>query len=268
MARLLSWWLLEEAHTVAVAIEGELWVWGDGVFGQLGLGNEAKRLAPTLVGAEAAFGGSPVLMAACGIYHTLVVTKDGALWSFGIQGVLGHNNHNRGLVPTRIDTQYFGNANIISVAAGFSHSTAVTDKGALYTWGSVVVGLGHTDWQVKELPTLVAPHLLQGAGVVRCHDLPPMHALAFAMGTHARLGSAAPTALPAGGSSQRRSQRQQGKTPAAADKAMDCEYVTMPGELVQRVVEACASWPEGRAGQLECVVRMLGGGMMKARGST
>jgi len=86
MARLLSWWLLEEAHTVAVAIEGEWWVWGDGVFGQLGLGNEAKRLAPTLVGAEAAFGGSPVLMVACGVNHTLVVTKDGALWSFGIPG--------------------------------------------------------------------------------------------------------------------------------------------------------------------------------------
>jgi len=42
----------------------------------------------------------------------------------------------------------------------------------------------------------------------------------------------------------------------------------MPGELVQRVVEVCASCPEGRAGQLEGVVRMLGGGMMKARGST
>jgi len=25
---------------------------------------------------------------------------------------------------------------------------------------------------------------------------------------------------------------------AAADKGKDCEYVTMPGELVQRVVEA------------------------------
>jgi len=72
----------------------------------------------------------------------------------------------------------------------------------------------------------------------------------------------------AGGSSHRRSQRQQGKTPAAADKGKDCEYVTMPGELVQRVVEARVSWLEGRAGELEGVVRLLGGGMMKARGST
>jgi hypothetical protein len=42
----------------------------------------------------------------------------------------------------------------------------------------------------------------------------------------------------------------------------------MPVELVQRAVEACVSWPEGMAGELEGVVRLLGGGMMKTRGST
>jgi len=70
-----------------------------------------------------------------------------------------------------------------------------------------------------------------------------------------------------GVSSQKRSQRQQGKTPAAADKGKDCEYATMPGELVQRVVEAYVSWPEGQAGELEGMVQLLGGGMMKTRGS-
>jgi len=72
----------------------------------------------------------------------------------------------------------------------------------------------------------------------------------------------------AAGSSQRRSQPQQGKTQAAADKGKDCEYVTMPGELVQRVVEACVSWQEGRTGELEGVMRFLGGGIMETRGST
>jgi len=95
-----------------------------------------------------------------------------------------------------------------------------------------------------------------------------MHTLAFAMGTHARLGSVAPIAAAAAVSSHRRSQRQRGKAPAAADNGKDCEYVTMPGELVQRVVAACLSWPEGQEGELEGVVRLLGGGMMKTRGST
>jgi len=77
-----------------------------------------------------------------------------------------------------------------------------------------------------------------------------------------------PLLVAAGGSSQRRSQRQQGKTLAAADKGKDCEHVTMPGELVQRVVEACVSWPKGQVGELEGVVWLLGGGMMQAMGST
>jgi len=236
-------------HTVAVTLEGELWVWGHGGFGQLGLGDETNRLSPTLVG----IGESQVLTVACGSVHTLAVTRDGALWTFGKgrNGALGHKGHNNRLVTTRIETQHFGNANIVSVAAVVMYSTAVTEKGALYTWGKAS-GLGHTDRQAKLVPTLVTPHLLQGERVGRCHNLPPMHALAFAMGTHARLGSAAPTALPAEGSSQ--------------DK--DCDYVTMLGELVQRVVGACVSWPEGRAVELDGVVRMLGGGMMQTRGCT
>jgi len=257
------------AHTVAVTLEGELWIWGCGEEGQLGLGDEADRLAPMLLGAQAAFGGSPVLTVACGGRHSLVVTKDGALWTFGSgdDGALGHNDRNTRLVPTRIEAQHFCNANIVSVASGFSRSAAVTKEGTLYTWGEAS-GLGHANREAKWVPTRIAPSLLQGALVGRCHDLPPMHALAFAMGTHSRLGSCAAPTVTAGGSSQRRSQRQQGKAPAATDKGKDCEYVAMPGELVQRVVEACVSWPEGRARELEGVVRLLGGGMMKTRGST
>jgi len=240
-------------HTVAVTREGELWVWGFGGYGQLGLGDGANRLAPTLVGAEEGFGELQVLSVACGYFHTLAVTKDGALWTFGWgeDCALGHNDRTTRLVPTRIEAQHFGNAKIVSTAGGRSHSAAVTEEGTLYTWGDAFgQSLGHIDVQVKLVPTLVAPHLLQGSRVGRCHDLPPMHALAFAMGTHARLGSAAPTAL------------------AAIDKGNDCEYVMMPGELVQRVVEACVSWPEGRTLELEGVVRMLGGGMMKTKEST
>ena len=55
-------------------------------------------------------------------------------------------------------------------------------------------------------------------------------------------------AVAAGGSSQRRSQRQQGKTPAAADKGKDCEYVTMPGERRGVGVVAGEAGGEARGG--------------------
>ena len=95
-------------HTVAVTIEGALRVWGCGDAGQLGLGDEDKRLVPTLVGAETAFGGLQVLTVACGNVHTLAVTKDCALWIFGTECGLGHNrcDGNHRLLPSRIEAQY------------------------------------------------------------------------------------------------------------------------------------------------------------------
>jgi len=211
--------LVAAGDAVAVTLEGELWVWGFGGLGQLGLGDKAFRLAPTLLGAEAALGESQVLTVACGYSHSLLVT-DGALWTFGSRddGALGHNYCDNRLVPMRIEAQHFGNANIVSVTGGSSRSAAVTEKGTLYTWGQAS-DHRHANAEAMWVPTRITPSLLQGARVGRCHDLPPMHALVFAMGTHSRLGSCAvPTAMAAGGSSQRRSHLQEGKMPSAADK--------------------------------------------------
>jgi hypothetical protein len=58
-------------HTMAVGENGALWAWGWGSYCQLGLGDTNNRLVPTLVRAEAVFGGSKVRMAACGGEHTL-----------------------------------------------------------------------------------------------------------------------------------------------------------------------------------------------------
>jgi len=100
------------------------------------------------------------------------------------------------------------------------------------------------------VPTPVAPALLQGVRVGRCYGLPPLHALAFAMGNQFRLGRTAQT------------------VPAATDNGKDCAYVLMPGELMQRMVEACGAWQEGRTGELEGIVRLMGGGIIDEKGST
>jgi alpha-tubulin suppressor-like RCC1 family protein len=124
-------------YTMAVGENGALWAWGMGANGQLGLGDTNKRMVPTLVGAEEVFGGSKVCTVACGDGHTLAVTEAGELWAWGggAQGRLGLNDEQRRLVPTRVDPQHFAHAPISAVAAGESHSAAVTAGGALYTWG-------------------------------------------------------------------------------------------------------------------------------------
>lgn len=239
-------------HNVAVAHDGAFWVWGFGRFGQLGLGDLENRLVPTRVAPEE-FGGSPVLTAACGSSHTLVATEVGGVYSCGDGqwGRLGHNDINNRNVFARI-TDF---AKIVSVSAGVCQSSAVTEDGILFTWGSGW-SLGHSNSGTWRAPKMVAPQLLGGARVGRCHGLRPDFALAFAMSTHPRLGAAGPC---------RQSRRQQGRTPAATD---GCAYEEMPGELVRRVVDACVSWPEGKAGEIEGVVRLLGGGISKVRVST
>jgi len=71
------------------------WAWATRFLGQ---GDKANRLAPTLVGVQAAFGGSSVLTVACGDCHSLVVTKDVVLWTFGrgSHGALSHNEQQAG----------------------------------------------------------------------------------------------------------------------------------------------------------------------------
>jgi len=167
-------------YTMAVEEKGRLWAWGDGSYGQLGLGDTAHRLVPTLVGGEEMFGGSKVRMIACGFEHALAATEAGDLWACGkgAQGRLGLNDEQGRLVPTRVYPQYFAHAPISVVAAGNFHSAVVTTGGALYTWGQgesrwsgsqLPGGLGHADLANRLVPTLVLRQLLGGARSIPSH---------------------------------------------------------------------------------------------------
>ena len=131
-------------YTVAVTAGWRLYSWGYGESGQLGHG-DTSLLEPTVVGAGA-FGGSAVVMAACGCFHTLVVTQDGGLWAcgWGGHGQLGLNDEADRHAFERVGAGAFGGARVVAAAAGVSHSAVVTEDGALWTWGNGYHGqLGH-----------------------------------------------------------------------------------------------------------------------------
>jgi hypothetical protein len=210
----------------------------------------------------------------------LVKVGLGELWAYGkgAKGRLGLNDGQRRLVPTHVDPQHFAHAPISAVAAGDSHSAAVTAGGALYTWGrgrlqkrkKKKMAFPHGPWcvyrardndtirkialkcgaeekvllainrQIKGLRVLSL--LYEGTAVNMPPPRPMAHglreelALAFAMGTHERLGAGSAAAGGAGG--RRRSRRAQGKAPAARREEEGCPYLMMPADLVKRVVEA------------------------------
>ena len=220
-------------HTSAVTAEGRLYTWGWGKEGQLGQGDTDDRLVPTLVDAGA-FGGSRAVMAACGGSHTLVVCDDGALWASGqgLSGQLGLNDRMCRLTFARVGSDKFVGARIIAATAGFGHSAALTEDGELWTWGSGDNGrLGHGNVDSQLVPTMVAGSGIEGVRIGRCRALLKEHALAFAMGTHPRLGAAA------------------------------CAHGNeLKEELVGMIARLSLAWPAGRAGAEEGMVRLLGGG--------
>tara|TARA_B100001142_G_scaffold325496_1_gene379190 strand:+ start:133 stop:1521 length:1389 start_codon:yes stop_codon:yes gene_type:complete len=177
-------------HTVAVTEGGRLYTWGWGTSGQLGHGDTRNRLVPTLVGAGA-FG--RVVMAACGGAHTLVVTHDGALWACGEgwYGQLGLNDKNERHVFERVGVGAFGGARVVAAAAGKDHSAAVTEDGALWTWGNGYAGqLGHGNPSALHifLPKQVTAQSLDSMRVGQFHSTME-DICAFYMSQHPRLGA-------------------------------------------------------------------------------
>ena len=203
-------------------------------------------------------------------------TMQGVLWSCGAgaSGQLGLGDCRDRLWPSRVRSQFCGShSNIqgnsqgnisprfLAAAAGDRHSVAVTEHGALHITRTLSSG---------RMGSGLHRLLLGGARVGRYTHLPQEHALAFACGTHGRLGAGAAAAARSGGSAdQRRSRRLQVKSNAAADNAKakgfrdsrPCWILSLPGELVRRVVEAFMLRPEGVvAGSLpEGVARLVGG---------
>jgi alpha-tubulin suppressor-like RCC1 family protein len=152
-----------EAHTMVLTMRGAVWGFGFGLNGRLGFGNSINKYTPEQVGDEATFGNSKVRMVACGTLHTLAVTEDGAVltWGSGSGGKLGHNDNLDRLVPTRVGPQWFGGKKVVLACGGDKQSVAVLEDNTLFTWGhggcaGITYGLGHGDLADKFIPTMVS----------------------------------------------------------------------------------------------------------------
>lgn len=78
-------------HSLLLADGGGLWSWGTGQHGQLGHGARLSERRPRRVEALA---GRSVVAAAAGLSHSVAVTADGAIfsWGGGKFGQLGHGD--------------------------------------------------------------------------------------------------------------------------------------------------------------------------------
>nr|AIA22173.1 UVR8 [Gentiana rigescens] len=119
-------------HTAAVTEDGELYGWGWGRYGNLGLGDRNDRLVPEKVSAVE---GEKMSLVACGWRHTICVSSSGSLYTYGWSkyGQLGHGDFEDHLVPHKL--KELSTNSVSEISGGWRHTMALTSDGKLYGWG-------------------------------------------------------------------------------------------------------------------------------------
>ena len=118
------------AHTCALTDDGQLYAWGRGNEGQLGLGDYRPRTVPALVkalGEQSA--GTSVLQVACGAAHTIALCDNGDVYTWGRGGFgrLGHGDV-RSLKAPRLVRGGLAGVVCAQVACGFAYTAAVSHR--------------------------------------------------------------------------------------------------------------------------------------------
>lgn len=119
-------------HSAAVTVDGEIYGWGWGRYGNLGLGDRNDRLVPEKVSTVV---GEKMVLVACGWRHTISACSRGGLYTYGWSkyGQLGHGDFEDHLIPHKLQAlhEHF----ISQISGGWRHTMALTSDGKLFGWG-------------------------------------------------------------------------------------------------------------------------------------
>lgn len=173
-----------DAHVVALANDGEVYTWGCGQYGRLGLGTEDDVAVPEPMPMPPNC--NEIVAIKCGLDNTLILTKQGHVVGCGSNqfNKMAFSNrasaHGRNIqksnrrdfrtspLPIRALKAY----KIVAVDAGKSHSAAIDDQGRVITFGNNMFGqLGAGDFREK-LAAIVVKGPLEGKEVIKigCGD--------------------------------------------------------------------------------------------------
>ncbi|XP_053656364.1 uncharacterized protein ca isoform X2 [Cherax quadricarinatus] len=123
-------------HMLALTDNG-IYGWGSNKYGQVGTGGTGRHPRPTLL---TSLEGKGIISVACGQFHSLAVSEDGKLytWGWGVHGQLGNNNVEDCLVPTIVER--LAKKHIVFADGGYAHSVAMASNGNVYAWGCGTYG--------------------------------------------------------------------------------------------------------------------------------
>ncbi|KAJ8301898.1 hypothetical protein KUTeg_020885 [Tegillarca granosa] len=139
-------------HTVALTQHG-LFAWGSSLYGQVGIGTRHIYSRPMLIDSLSTV---PCVSVDCGQYHTIALTVDGEVytWGWGVHGQLGHGNPDDLLIPTKVKA--LSDDTITQISAGYCHTLVLNTQGEVYAFGCGFFGqMGLGSNQKQTLPVKV-----------------------------------------------------------------------------------------------------------------
>jgi len=136
--------------TLVVTHSGKLFSFGMNDVGQLGDGTQQNSFLPVYLKNF----NQIVSKVACGANHSMILTKEGKLYScgWGQNGILGQGHLLNLFEPTLI--QDLQNKVIVDVACGASHTLCLSEDGVVYSFGDgSFATLGHGTFLHQLLPS-------------------------------------------------------------------------------------------------------------------
>ena len=119
-------------HSMAIAMDQRLWIWGSNQNGQLGDSTLIDQSTPQ----PTAF--SNAIACAAGFNYSMALQNNGLLYTWG------NNDYGQlGIGPLAAARPYPAEVqldNVTSIAAGIAHSAAITNSTNLYVWGDNTYG--------------------------------------------------------------------------------------------------------------------------------
>jgi alpha-tubulin suppressor-like RCC1 family protein len=143
----------------SVAQASSVLTWGSNLYGQTGDGTGIGRTKFVATDRTGVLSGKTVTAVAAGQNHSLALTDEGKVYAWGLNtsGQLGNGTTTNSYLPVAVDTSglLFGKR-VIAVAAGASHSAALTDDGLVFCWGLGTSGqLGNSYNLSSNIPVAV-----------------------------------------------------------------------------------------------------------------
>lgn len=129
-------------HCLALKYDGTVWAWGYNADGELGLGGPTTSDPFGVPTPYQVSNLSHVSAIAAGDFHSLALTSDGTLWSWGsnVYGQLGNGKNFDRYSPVQVTAAGKPITSVRAIAAGAYHSLALRSDGTVWAWGYNVHG--------------------------------------------------------------------------------------------------------------------------------